>query len=191
MVMQNFNKSLIFISFIFFLSILGCTGITPSNDKVVELENTGESSVWVNKSEAEKLSSGKLFGDTGIPLLGNSNSSNQSGGAGIGVNVYLWRASLDTTSFLPLMSADPFGGVIITDWYSPPETPEERFKLTIYILDRELRADGVKVSLFKQEKSLQKIWETKLINPNTNTKIENAILNRARELRIASVGSQN
>ena len=184
-------KFLLLLLFILFLGNMGCSGVSPTNDKVVELENTGESSVWVNQSEADRLSSGKLFGDTGIPLLGGSNSSSQNGGGGIGVNVYLWRASLDTTSFLPLMSADPFGGVIITDWYSPPETPQERFKLTIYILDKELRADGVKVSLFKQQKSLQKIWETKTINPNTNTKIENAILNRARELRIASVGTQN
>ena len=191
MIKYKFSKSLLLMIFILFLGNIGCSGVTPTNDKIVELENTGESSVWVNQSEADRLNSGKLFGDTGIPLLGGSGSSSQNGGGGIGVNVYLWRASLDTTSFLPLMSADPFGGVIITDWYSPPETPKERFKLTIYILDKELRADGVKVSLFKQQKSLQKIWETKTINPNTNTKIENAILNRARELRIASVGSQN
>ena len=57
------------------------------------------------------------------------------GGAGIGVNAYLWRAALETIAFLPLTQADPFGGVIITDWHSPPETPDERFKLNVYILD--------------------------------------------------------
>ena len=73
-------------------------------------------------------------------------------GPSIGVNVYLWRAALETIDFMPLVQADPFGGVIITDWFSPPETPGERFKLTIYILDRELRADAVKVAVFRQIK---------------------------------------
>ena len=66
------------------------------------------------------------------------------------MNAYLWRASLDTINFIPLVSADPFGGVIITDWYTPAETPNERMKVQITILDRELRADGVRVSVFKQ-----------------------------------------
>ena len=65
------------------------------------------------------------------------------GGGGIGVNSFLWRASLDTISFMPLSSADPFGGVIITDWFAPPETGgQERFKLTVFILDQTLRADA-------------------------------------------------
>jgi len=59
------------------------------------------------------------------------------------VNGYLWRASLDTLAFMPLASADPYGGVIITDWYVNPERPEERFKCTVYILDSRLRADGL------------------------------------------------
>jgi Domain of unknown function (DUF3576) len=67
--------------------------------------------------------------------------------AGLGVNAFLWRASLDTLSFMPLASADPFGGVIITDWYANPEKPDERFKATVYILDTRLRADGVSVTV--------------------------------------------
>ena len=90
--------------------------------------------------------SGKLFGD--INLLGGRD--NQETNSGIGVNGFLWRASLDTLSFLPLSSADPFGGVIITDWYAPPESPAERFKVTVYILGRELRSDGVRVAVFRQ-----------------------------------------
>jgi hypothetical protein len=69
---------------------------------------------------------------------------------GIGVNSFLWRASLDTLNFMPLASADPFGGVIITDWYSDPTTPNERFKATVYILDTRLRADALNVSIFRQ-----------------------------------------
>src|SRR5438445_3668103 len=81
---------------------------------------------------------------------GGGNGQNNGGAPGVGVNSLLWRASLDTISFMPLISADPFGGVIITDWYSPPQTPNERFKVNIYILGRALRADGIRASVFRQ-----------------------------------------
>lgn len=68
----------------------------------------------------------------------------------IGVNGFLWRASLDTLAFMPLASADPYGGVIVTDWYVNPEKSDERFKATVYILDTRLRADGLNVTIFKQ-----------------------------------------
>ncbi len=114
-----------------------------------------------------------------------------NGGAGIGVNGFLWRASLDTVAFMPLLSADPFGGVIITDWYSPPSDdadvkPTERFKLTVYILSRELRADGIKVTAFKQIADKGGNWIDAASESTTAEKIENAILMRARELRIAT-----
>ncbi len=111
------------------------------------------------------------------------------GGSGIGVNSFLWRASLDTISFMPLNSADPFGGVIITDWYSPPETPKERVKLNIYILGRELRADGLRVSVFRQTRASQP-WQEAKVDPKTVRDIENAILKRAREIRIAGLRAQ-
>ena len=109
------------------------------------------------------------------------------GGGGQGsitVNSYLWRASLDTVSFLPLSTADPFGGVIITDWYSPPETPDERFKVTVYILDRELRADGLRVSVFRQTRTAIDRWAEARVDKKTNRDLENAILKRARQMRI-------
>jgi hypothetical protein len=71
----------------------------------------------------------------------------------LGVNSYLWHASLDTLSFLPLVSADPFGGVIISEWYVAPSSPNERLKVTVYIMDRALRADGLKVVVFRQVKN--------------------------------------
>ena len=108
------------------------------------------------------------------------------GGAGIGVNTYLWRASLDTINFMPLASADPFGGVIITDWYTPPETPDERFKMTVYILDRQLRADGLKVAVFRQARRNGE-WVDVEVAPETAIELENAILTRARQLRVATV----
>ncbi len=115
--------------------------------------------------------------------------SNAGVPSGIAVNSFLWRASLDTISFMPLSSADPFGGVIITDWYSPPETPRERVKLNIYILGRELRADGLRVSVFRQTRANQP-WQEAKVDPKTVRDIENAILKRARELRIANLRTQ-
>ena len=128
-----------------------------------------------------------IFGEGGINLFGGGNRNRDAeggGGGGIGVNAYLWRASLDTVAFMPLASADPFGGVIITDWYAPPEAPDERFKATVYILDRQLRADGVRVALFKQRRSGPD-WVNAEVDTKLATELENSILARARELRVA------
>ncbi len=103
----------------------------------------------------------------------------------LGVNSFLWHASLDTLRFMPLTSADPFGGVIITDWYSAPEDPQERMKVTVYILDRNLRADGLKIAVFRQQQTAG-AWADAQVSADTATKLENAILTRARELRLAS-----
>ena len=107
--------------------------------------------------------------------------------AGIGVNAWLWRASLETIDFLPLAQADPFGGVIITDWYSP-ERPDERFKLNVYVLDTVLRADGIKVAVFRQANG-ENGWRDVEVDPKTATDIEDNILTRARELRIAAMNT--
>lgn len=112
--------------------------------------------------------------------------SNQNAAA-IGVNSYLWRATLDTLAFMPLASADPYGGVIITDWYVNPDQPTERFKATVYILDTRLRADGLNVTVFKQTKDLQGGWLDGATSPQTETDIENAILTRARQLRLSNL----
>jgi hypothetical protein len=104
-------------------------------------------------------------------------------GAAVGVNAFLWRGALDTLSFMPLASADPFGGIIITDWYSAPGAPNERFKATAYILSRRLRANGVKLSLFRQVRQ-DGNWVDAPVDPNTVGEIENKILARARQLRV-------
>lgn len=113
-----------------------------------------------------------------------SGSGSPKRGGGIAVNSFLWRASLDTVSFLPLSSADPFGGVIISDWYSPPESPDERFKVTVYILDRQLRADGLRVSVFRQRRDPAGGWVEARVDERTGRDLENAILKRARQMRV-------
>ncbi len=121
-----------------------------------------------------------LFGNQGI--FGSTGAYDDSG---IGVNSFLWRATLDTISFMPIGSADAFGGVIITDWYSPPEAPDERFKLNVYILGRALRADGIRVAVFREVKSPQG-WVTSSSPQKAAIKIEDSILTRARQLRSES-----
>ena len=107
--------------------------------------------------------------------------------AALGVNAYLWRASLDTLAFMPLSSAYPYGGVIITDWYANPEKPDERFKCTVYILDTRLRADGLNVTVNKQVRDVNGAWVDAVAADQTATDIENAILTRARQLRLSNV----
>lgn len=126
--------------------------------------------------------------------LGSLFSETDKGGGGgngfvggVGVNSYLWRATLDTVSFMPLASADPFGGVILTDWHATPDAPGERFKLNIRILGRGLRADGINVSTFRQVQDRSGSWINARIPTTTNENIENAILSKARELRHRSI----
>ncbi len=109
-------------------------------------------------------------------------SSGSGGGSGIGVNAFLWRGALDTIAFMPVASADPFGGVIITDWYTPPGTSGERFKATIYILSRELRSDGVRVNIYRQVLQNGQ-WIDAPVADSTVGDIENKVLARARHMR--------
>ena len=102
----------------------------------------------------------------------------------IGVNAYLWRASLDTLAFMPLASADAYGGLINTEWYVNPEKQDERFKATVYILDTRLRADGVNVSLHRQTRGPTGEWVDAPASDDAEEAIENAILTRARQRRV-------
>ncbi len=131
---------------------------------------------------SQNSGSGTLF-----TFGGNKGSGGQTG-TGIQVNAYLWRASLDTLSFMPLVSADPFGGVIITDWYQPPTTSGERFKATAYILGRQLRADGIRISIFRQVLENGQ-WQDATVSAQTTGDIENKVLERARELRAQSASN--
>lgn len=166
---------------------IGLAACEPSSDSSVR-DKAGS-----NTPGTRADPDGGIFGPGGLTIFGDSKKDRPGGagdgsGTGIGVNSYLWRGALDTISFMPLVSADPFGGVIITDWYQPPETPGERVKVHILILDRELRADGVRASVFRQKFAPNGGWIDQPVDPKTATDLENTILTRARQLRIAGQG---
>lgn len=134
--------------------------------------------------------SGTVTGPGGIlDIFGSGNDKGAGGGGNLGVNAFLWRASLDTLSVWPVTSADPFGGVILTDWYAPPASPTERFKLNVYIMDRALRADGVRVAVFRQTQAANG-WQDAAVQPETANKIEESILMRARQMRNQTASGQ-
>lgn len=165
--------------------LLGAVALTVAacgNSRKVTEEDT------MTSEEARKARVGKLFGDDAFAFGPGArrDRDDSGGGGGVAVNGFLWRASLDTMSFMPLSSADPFGGVIITDWYTPPESPDERFKVQVYILDRQLRADGLRVTVFRQLRDSRGGWSDAGVRTETSAELENAILTRARQLRIES-----
>jgi hypothetical protein len=104
----------------------------------------------------------------------------------IGVNAYLWRAALDTLSFAPIAQTDSNGGVIVTDWYTNPNTPTERMKVTATILDQDLRADALRVAASRQV-SQNGQWVDAPVAAATVQKLEEIILTKARDLRRAAV----
>lgn len=106
----------------------------------------------------------------------------------IGVNAYLWRAALETVSFAPLLQADSAGGVIVTDWYANPANPGERVKLTVTILDQDLRADALRVAASRQVNS-NGTWVEAPVQAATVQKLEDIILTKARDLRRQALAS--
>lgn len=130
----------------------------------------------------QTMASGGNGGGLGA-LLGLGGKS-PAGQTGVAVNAYLWRASLDTLSFMPLASADPFAGVIISDWYSPPGTTNQRFKVTAYVLGTTLAANNLKVSVFEQGRS-GGAWVDQPVDPAVASGIEDRILARAAQLKAA------
>lgn len=155
-----------------------CSDIASVSDK--------ETSYPKRQSEVRLESRGKVTGD-GLKIGGGPEESGAEKGNPLGVNSFLWRATLDTLAFMPLASADPFGGVIITDWYEHSSARGERFKVNALILDRKLRADGVKVSLFKQKQTPDRGWIDVEVDESLARKLEDTILTRARQLRIKNL----
>ena len=140
-------------------------------------------------AETRLQSGGGLLGKGGLSfdgLLGGDNNKNiETSSISMPVNIFLWKGALETVDFMPLNSADPVGGTIITDWYSTTENQKERCKLNIFISGKTLNTENLKVTSFCQEFKGQ-IWTNKNVDQNNNVKIENAILNKAKKLRLQS-----
>ena len=162
------------------VAALGAALVLSACDQAQAVYPTREKSDSAPRMPDEKRET--VFGPEG--MFGKSKPEGE--GVGIGVNAFLWRASLDTISFMPITTADAFGGTIITDWYQLPETPNDRYKVNVFILDRTLRADGVKVSLFKQSRDSMGNWVDVKVDPRMAVDLENSILTRARQLRVVS-----
>ncbi|MCQ8239271.1 DUF3576 domain-containing protein [Rhizosaccharibacter radicis] len=135
-------------------------------------------------ASASALSAGKPHDNH---LLGEDRSATGGDQTAGGVNAFLWRGAIDTLAFMPFASAEPQGGVIITDWYSPPTTSGERFKITAYILGTQLRSDAIRVSVFRQVQQNGE-WVDSPAAPNTAADITSKILARARQLRATNGG---
>lgn len=158
------------------LTLAACSSIPEGEAKYpsgADRSATGGNNVY---DEAPSVfGAGGIFG---------SKKGGDIGENGVAVNGYLWRAALDTVSFMPLASADPFGGTIITEWYSAPDAQNERTKLNVFILGRELKAESLSVKVFRQVKAGGG-WKDAAVAKDTATKLEDAILTRAREMKIA------
>ena len=184
---MSFNiKTIYFIIATLFLNLLltsGCsledaeiTRATPNEDPQMMRER--ERRERVGNADEETFIS-KLFQDvTGF------GDKKESTGGGIAVNTFLWRATLDTLSFMPLVSADPFGGVIITDWHANSEASKEKFKIVAYIIGTELRVDGIQVAVFKKIKTENGEWVDMKNSKILQNKVEDAILTKARKFKI-------
>ena len=154
--------------------------LSSCGGEVLDLATIDGETVDMNKRET-------IFGGDLLTFGDEPKREIPGGGSGVGVNAFLWRASLDVVSSWPISSADPFGGVIITDWYAPPETPRERFKFNIFILGRALRADGVRISIFKQILNAGGEWQQAVLQSDTEASVENAILTKAQQFRAGSL----
>jgi Domain of unknown function (DUF3576) len=160
------------------LLVAGCSG--------------GDTSEPIPQGPPGQAADGSLFGEEGA-TVGNIFSGEAFGlgkqeqGDSLPVNKFLWQASLDTLSFLPLASTDPFTGVIATDWGAPPNQASERFKVTAYMLSPALAATSLRVAVYREVRDASGTWVPAAVDPETARKLEDAILTRARQIRIAEL----
>ena len=189
--------------FLFVLILVGCNKNLTEEEKkelwskaqttgqIIERSgttfNSGTDKDLAMRNATTRLQTGGgLFGNKGLALDafgGKSQETVTYGAIGMPINPYLWKASLETISFMPLASADPFGGTIITDWYTSASNENERCKLNIFINGSDLKTENLKVSSFCQIFKNQK-WINTKTNMQNNIKIENAILNKAKKIRL-------
>jgi len=167
------------------LGLIGLVLLAGCGSLDGQLRTPGEDEYNPSSRRAEQAQ--RAGGGQGIVIFGTDRSRRGGGDqTGIGVNAFLWRATLDTLGFLPLTSADPFGGVVLSDWYQPPGARGERFRATAYILGRELRSDAVRVTVFRQVQQGSG-WQDSASSASMNAEFEDRILARARELRTQSL----
>jgi len=150
------------------LTVSACSSLGPTPQ-----EPKGPGSILTGKDE-QGIKIGDIF-----------NGNNTS--AGLPINALLWRASLDILSTIPLDDIDAFGGTIVTEWYAVPETPQERIKVSVFVLGRELRSDGIRVVVNKQTKQAEG-WLDAGIDDMLSRQLEELILTRAREIRGQTIG---
>ena len=150
------------------------TGGSPEKDRLALAD-----------AENRLRSGGGLLGKKGLSL-GDINKSEKTTTAAIGfpINPYLWKGSLETVDFMPIASADPFAGIIITDWYTSQSSPNERCKINIFIKGHEMKTDNLKVNSFCQSLSNGQ-WVDIKNNIDNDAKLENAILNKAKKIRLS------
>lgn len=165
-------------------SVAGCDrDLSPKPDPQPRTATTGKRRVDTNAQS--------IFGGDGVSVGTISSRDGNIFGLGgdeggrLPVNKYLWQASLDTLSFLPLASSDPFTGVIATEWSTNPEVPNERFKVTAFITSADLSAGSLKVAAYRELRTEEGVWVPAPVSPETARRLEDAILVRAREIRIA------
>ena len=161
------------------LALSACSGAGTGIQKEAKYPTGADRAVTGNNIYDKAPS---IFGDGGLSIGGDRKKEE---GSSMTVNAFLWRATLDTLSFMPLLNADPWGGVVNYDWYVNPQTPNERFKATVFILDTRLRADALNVSVTKEVKDATGNWVTAPVAAQTETDLENAILTKARQLNLA------
>lgn len=166
--------------------LMGTVLLLPALSACGGTASENDDKYFMNQDDRRKLRNGTLSGEGGLKLFGGDDAAKGGAASPIGVNSFLWQASLDTLSFLPIASADPFGGVILTDWYEDPDAAGERYKMTVLILSRDLRSDALKVAVHKQIRDETGNFRDQPQNAELNRKIEDTILTQARELRVRS-----
>ena len=165
------------------LALLAAAGCGGDSQRQVQNDEYGDWRGSAVRNKPQGSTAGLVI--FGVDKEREQRQTAAAAGSALGVNAFLWRATLDTLAFMPLASADPFGGTIITDWYSPPATNGERFRAQAYVMGRQLRSDGVRVQVFKQTLRGNQ-WVDAPVSGGMNGELEDKILSRARELRSQS-----
>lgn len=153
-------------------------------------EQVGPAGPKSNPNRGNQQRSGVLGSDLTVGRLLDGTAfggAEQEGGSSLPVNRFLWQASLQTLDFMPLASTDPYTGVIATDWSSPPGAAGERVKVTVYVTNPQLAASALKVAVFREVRTETGIWQPAPVNPDTPRQLEDAILTKARQIKIAEL----